>query len=403
MRWIEGREGEIVDVLSRLCQVPAIGPESGGDGEGKKAHLLREILKGYGFRDIKDYPRKDSRIPDGVRPNIVTTLNGSDPSLGSVWIISHIDVVPPGETRLWKTDPYKPEVRNGKLYGRGVEDNGQAIAASMFAAASLIAMERKHRRDVKLAFVSEEETGSKYGIRHLIAEGHFKPDDLIIVPDAGSPDGSQIEVVEKSHLQVKVKVTGRQCHASRPHKGVNAYRVAASFVTEVVNALYSKYPDRDELFIPPYSTFEPTKKEANVPNINTIPGEDVSYMDFRILPTTPPEDVLETVKKFADMHSHESNARIDITDHNTSRAPPATPVDSPVVKALMRSIKEVSGVTPIPIGIGGGTCAAFFRKAGLPAIVWSTSDETAHEPNEYVHVKNLVSDAKVYAHLFLSA
>jgi succinyl-diaminopimelate desuccinylase len=402
-KWIEGHEGEIVDVLSRLCQVPAIGPESGGDGEGKKAHLLREILINYGFKDIKEYPCKDSRIPDGARPNVVATLNGSDPSLGSIWIVSHIDVVPPGEARLWKTDPYKPEVREGKLYGRGVEDNGQAVVASMFAAASLIATKKEHGRNVKLAFVSEEETGSKYGIQHLIAEGLFKPDDLIIVPDAGSPDGSQIEVVEKSHLQLKVKVTGKQCHASRPHKGINAYRVAASFVTELTNSLYEKYSERDELFIPPVSTFEPTKKEANVPNVNTIPGEDVSYMDFRILPTIPPEDVLETVKRFADLHSHKSNARIEIAEFNTSRAPPATPVESPVVKALMRSIREVSGVTPVPIGIGGGTCAAFFRKAGLPAIVWSTSDETAHEPNEHVSIKNLVNDAKVYAHLFISA
>ncbi len=54
-------------------------------------------------------------------------------------------------------------------------------------------------------------------------------------------------------------------------------------------------------------------------------------------------------------------------------------------------------------GIGGGTCAAFFRREGMPAVVWSTIDETAHQPNEYANVANLVNDAKVFASLAISS
>jgi len=53
------------------------------------------------------------------------------------------------------------------------------------------------------------------------------------------------------------------------------------------------------------------------------------------------------------------------------------------------------------MGIGGGTVAAFFRKAGIPAAVWSTMDDTAHSPDEYCLVENMLNDAKVFAHVFL--
>jgi succinyl-diaminopimelate desuccinylase len=56
-------------------------------------------------------------------------------------------------------------------------------------------------------------------------------------------------------------------------------------------------------------------------------------------------------------------------------------------------------VTPIVGGIGGGTCAAYFREVGLPAVVWSTIDEVAHQPDEYTKIENLISDTKTYAYL----
>jgi succinyl-diaminopimelate desuccinylase len=53
------------------------------------------------------------------------------------------------------------------------------------------------------------------------------------------------------------------------------------------------------------------------------------------------------------------------------------------------------------MGIGGGTVAAYFRAAGIPAAVWSRLDDTAHMPDEYCRLTNLVGDAQVMALLFL--
>jgi succinyl-diaminopimelate desuccinylase len=71
-----------------------------------------------------------------------------------------------------------------------------------------------------------------------------------------------------------------------------------------------------------------------------------------------------------------------------------------VVLALQQAIKAVYGREARPQGIGGATVAAFFRKEGLPAAVWMTSSETAHQPNESCPLSSLIKDALVFAHLF---
>jgi len=56
-------------------------------------------------------------------------------------------------------------------------------------------------------------------------------------------------------------------------------------------------------------------------------------------------------------------------------------------------------VEPKVGGIGGGTCAAFFRRIDIPAVVWSTIEETAHQLNEYAKIENMLNDAKTFAFL----
>ena len=101
-----------------------------------------------------------------------------------------------------------------------------------------------------------------------------------MVPDSGNPEGSLIEIAEKSILWLGFKTTGKQCHGSKPQLGINAFSAASYLVTKLTK-LHKIFDAVDPLFDPPVSTFEPTKKEANVGNINTIPGEDVFYMDCR--------------------------------------------------------------------------------------------------------------------------
>ena len=206
-----------------------------------------------------------------------------------------MDIVPPGELAQWKGDPFKAWVEGGKIYGRGVEDNQQDMVASLYAVKAFHEEGLKPNYDIGIALVADEETGSEKGIDYVLSHSHaFRKQDLIVVPDAGNEEGTMIEVAEKSLLWLKFRTEGKQAHGSTPEKGINSFRAASFLVTEL-NKLYNTFPDKDPLFDPPISTFEPTKKESNVPNINTIPGEDVFYMDSRILPRYTIEEVIRAI------------------------------------------------------------------------------------------------------------
>jgi succinyl-diaminopimelate desuccinylase len=141
--------------------------------------------------------------------------------------------------------------------------------------------------------------------------------------------------------------------------------------------------------------------EANVPNVNTIPGRDVFYLDGRVLPRYALQDVLEVCEEIAQGVSLETGLHIQVEPVHVQPAPAPTPAEAPVVKALARAVKAVTGKESRAMGIGGGTVAAFFRKAGLPAAVWATVSETAHQPNEYCRISKVITDAKILARLYL--
>lgn len=398
--YLDGLRTEAINLNKAIVPIKALGPTNGGTGEMEKAEFLKNYLKTIGIKEIKECPASDPRVPGGLRPNLIAKIPGQVSR--TVWILGHMDVVPEGDLSKWDTNPFEAVVKGNKIYGRGTEDNHHAIVTGCLVAKTFNDLGIKPYYSLGLAFVADEETGSKYGLQHLLETqpNLFKDDDLIIVPDAGEKDSSMIEVAEKSILWVKFKTIGKQTHASMPANGINAFK-AASHLVVALDELHQIYDQKDDLFDPPESTFEPTRKEANVPNINTIPGEDIFYLDCRILPVYEIEEVLKTIHQISERIEKKFNVKIEISTEQYEQAAPATDVNAPVVQALKKAIKDVYNVEAKAKGIGGGTVAAFFRRKGLPAAVWSTIEDMAHEPNEYDVLDNIVNDAKVFAHVCL--
>jgi succinyl-diaminopimelate desuccinylase len=393
----------IIGLQTGLTAIPAIGPTSSGEGEVKKAEYLKKFLVDMNIKydSLEEVNAPDKRVSSGIRPNLVYKINGKS-SARTVWIMAHMDIVPPGELSKWHTDPYKVEEKDGKLYGRGTEDNQQAIVASLLAVKMLQDLNIEPEYNVGLIFVSDEETGSKYGIDYVLEQrpGLLKPEDLILVPDAGDPEGILVEVAEKSILWIRCETEGKDAHASTPEKGINAHKAAAHLIVKM-NNLYKEFPKKDDVYDPPISTFEPTKKEKNGDNINTIPGNDVFYYDCRILPCYPLEDVKKRVRSWADEIEKEFGVKIGLSYPQEKTAPMPTAVDAPVCFALKKAVKEVTGKDARTIGIGGGTVAAVFREKKLPAVCWTTLDESLHQPDEYCKIDNVIIDARVFAHVFM--
>ncbi len=398
---IDGYTNDVIQLQSALTCRAAMGPENGGTGEHEKAGFVKGLLEALDPDVLEELKAPDERAQGGYRPNLVAKWDG-DQEGPSVWVLSHLDVVPPGDPGLWESDPFEVKVDGDRIIGRGVEDNQHGFISSYLALKAIVDSGQKTKRPVGLAVVADEETGSIYGLQYILAHHRefFREDDLIIVPDGGNEEGTMIEVAEKSMLWVKFTVTGRQCHASTPGKGKNSLVGTARMIL-ALEKLKEQFSLLDELFRPPASTFAPTKIEANVPNVNTIPGRDVFYMDCRILPQYGVDEILAACRKIASEIGSELDLQIEVEIAHREDAAEPTPADAPVVQSLARAIRRVSGKEAGPVGIGGGTVAAFFRKAGLPAAVWCTMCDTPHQPNEYALISNIIMDAKIFALLYM--
>ena len=397
---IEASEKEVVELETLLSSIPAFAPESGGEGELAKCEALEKWLRAHGIDRLERFDSTDERVASKKRPNLVATIPGKSEE-GRLWIMSHTDVVPEGDRSMWKSDPFKVVYEGGKLVGRGVEDNQQGLVGSVMATLALLRAGIVPAHTVKLLFVADEEVGSKHGIQHLIANTKlFKQGDNFIVPDGGNARGDEIEVAEKNICWLKVMTKGRQTHAAMPDKGSNAFLAACDLALRIHALEKDLFTDRDALFDPDRSTVNPTKKEANVPNVNTIPGDDVFYVDMRLLPQYGVDFALAEIAKLmrAVEAEYKAECSYEIVQRNESKA---TRADAPVVTMLKAAIREVYGVEAGPVGIGGGTVAAYLRKAGHDAVVWATMEETAHQPNESALMKNILGDAKVFASLML--
>jgi len=397
---IRGYKEQMVAFQRDLTAIPALGPQNGGKGEYAKALYLEKQLKALSPQTILNLGCPDPRVPQGIRSNLLALFEGQNSSR-TIWILSHMDIVPIGDRRLWKTDPYKMKRKGDFLYGRGVEDDQHGIVSSYFAVKALKEEGVRPAHPVGLLWVSDEETGSHKGLEYFLRKKRnlFKVEDLIIVPDAGNQEGTMIEVAEKSLLWMKFTLSGRQCHGSRPDLGINTLRGTAHFIT-ALEKLPRIFKKKNPHFDLPISTFEPTQKEANVPNVNTIPGQDIFYLDCRVMPEYPLSKVIDAIKSIAAEVEKKTGLVIKIEVVNTVQAPPATKADDPVVLALQKAVQAVHHKKAFPLGIGGGTVAAFFREVGLPAAVWCSSSGTAHQPNEFCRLSHLIKDAQVFAHIF---
>lgn len=398
---IDTYKSAVIDLQTNMIACPAVSPHEGGLGEGAKAAYLLSVLKGMKFDEVSVINVPDKKAKDGVRPNIIAKYYGENKQK-TLWVMAHMDIVPPGDLSLWKTDPFKAVVKGDKIYGRGSEDNQQGLVSGLLAVKAMMELGIRPPCTYALLLNADEEIGSRYGIVPLLKKHGkiFSKQDSFLVPDGGNPQGSMVEIAEKNMLWLKFTVTGKQTHSSTPHSGNNAHRASAHLVVKL-DELYKKFNKKDALFAPETgSTFEPTKKEPNVPNVNTIPGVDVFYLDCRVLPCYTNAQVLAEIAKINKAIEKQFKVCVKVEEIMSEASVP-TDKKHDLVKLTQIAAKTVYKNNPRAMGVGGGTVGAYLRNAGYPVVVFSKLDDMAHQPNEYSSIKNTLGDAKVFAYIAL--
>ena len=398
---ISTMKGYALELQKNMTCRPAISPTLGGKGEYQKALYLEGELNKIKFDELYRVDAPDTTAEGNIRPNIIAKYYGENKNK-TLWLMAHMDVVAAGDLALWKTNPFELTLDKDKdtIYGRGVEDNQQAIVAAILTAKTIAESGKRPPINLGIMLLSDEEVGNEYGLHYLLKQRPdlFGKDDLFIVQDCGDPEGREIEIAEKSTLWFKFTVIGKQCHASIPDLGINAFEAAANLGVRLSNGLRAKFNKKDPLFSPDVSTFELTKKELGVPNVNIIPGKDIFYMDCRIFPCYSKEEVVEEVEKICDTVENEFKVKIEqeIIVEISSKA---TPKDSPLVHAYAEAVKAVYNAEPKVIGVGGGTFAADIRNLGLPAVVGSRMYSNPHGPNERTRLSFVLDDVKLLVYV----
>lgn len=399
--YIDSLHDLALELQTELTARPAVGPGDGGDGELARAEYLAETLACLGFPPARRIKAPDARVSCGFRPNLYTVIPGRDASR-TFWIASHLDVVPPGDLALWHSDPFTLRREGDFIYGRGVEDNQQGLVSSILAGKACLDLKLTPACNLGLLFLADEEDMSELGAEYLLKyhADLFGPRDVFLAPDAGVEDGSQVEIAEKHMLWLKFTVTGRQCHASMPHMGVNSLKASAALILHL-DKLYERFPAQDDLYLPPGCTFSATRKEANVPNVAVIPGSDVFYYDCRVLPQYNIEDVPAAARELAEEIAAKYGVEIKCEEFRRQQAAAPTSQEAPIVRKTAQAVRAVYNVAPQFRGVGIGTVANFFRNSGFDSVVWIRTLNNPHVPNERARLSFIINDAKVMAHIAL--
>jgi len=212
----------IVEWLSRLVQIPAVGPanagpRSGPAGEGRLAHQLTEWFQQYGATVVQE-----EVFPD--RPNVYAIWRGTSDRWLAVDV--HMDTV---GVETMEGDPFDGRVENGRVYGRGSVDTRATLAIALAILEQLHATGQKLTDNLLICASADEETGC-YGapvFANWVRQQGLQIDQMIVAePTLCVPIHGH-----KGALGLIFEIEGVAAHSSKPELGKNAISAAARVIT----------------------------------------------------------------------------------------------------------------------------------------------------------------------------
>ncbi|CAH2891976.1 MAG: Uncharacterized deacetylase [uncultured Paraburkholderia sp.] len=251
---------------------------------------VRDELRGAGVEATLTHD------PRGKWANLFATIPAHDGETnGGVVLSGHTHVVPV-DGQQWDSDPFKPEIRGDKLYGRGTCDMKGFIGAALALVPDM--RRAKLARPIHFALSFDEEVGcagAPLMIADLMKRG-VKPDGCIV----GEPTSMRPIVAHKGINAYQCCVRGQAAHSSLTPKGLNAIEYAARlicYIRDMADQFREQGPF-DELYDVPFTTAQ-TSTIVGGNAINTVPAECRFQFEFRNLPTLDPEPIFARIEQYA--------------------------------------------------------------------------------------------------------
>ncbi len=306
----------------------------------------------------------------------------------------HTDVVPTGSLDAWNSDPFQPEIRDGKLYGRGSADMKTALAAMVVASERFVKKHPDHKGSIAFLITSDEEGPSINGtvkvVETLEARNEKMTWCLVGEPSSTKQLGDIIKNGRRGSLNGVLHVQGQQGHVAYPHLARNPIHEASKAIAELCETVWDH---GNEYF--PATSFQISNIHSGTGATNVIPGTmDVTF-NFRYS-TEVTADILKT-RVIEILDQHQLQYTIDWT---LSGLPFLTPVGE-LVNAARDAIREVTG-TETELSTSGGTSdGRFIAPTGAQVLELGVLNATIHQIDEHVNVAELEPLAEIYEQILV--
>ncbi len=340
-------------------------------------NVLEKYFKIHGIRyDIFEKIRG--------RTNIVGYVGSGNPIL---LVACHLDVVPPGDG--WDTDPFNAVIKNGRIYGRGANDNKGQMASLLVLAKLLKKNESRLNGSFLLIGVADEEKGSSLGMKYLLDECKIIA-DFAIIPDIAH-NMRMVDVGEKGALFLDITSYGKQAHGAIPEKGINAIWNMVELLNKLKDIKFKCLSHK--LFTPP--TLNLGEISGGVaPNI--VPAKCKVKLDIRYLPDETKDEILNEIEEMtASVRKSNPTAEFEITV-NSNLPPTQVSIDNPLMDLIAIHSESILGVKPKPMGLSGTTVTKQLIERGIISVGFGPGDENqSHIANESIEIKELIDFGKI--------
>jgi len=301
----------------------------------------------------------------------------------------HTDVVPTGPKDQWHSDPFKPEVRDGLLYGRGAADMKGSLAAMVTACERFVAEHSDHQGSIAFLITSDEEGPSINGtvkvVEHLEARGEKIDWCLVGEPTSTDQVGDIIKNGRRGSLGCQLTVHGVQGHIAYPHLAKNPIHLFAPALTEL-NKI--EWDQGNDYF--PATSFQVSNINGGTGATNVIPGDLHVIFNFRFSTEVSEQQLRDGVEAILD--KHQLNYTINWTlSGNPFLTPPGA-----LVNATVDAIKDATGIDAELSTSGGTSDGRFIAPTGSQVIELGPRNDTIHKINECVNAKDLDKLSAIY-------
>ncbi|WP_353174402.1 succinyl-diaminopimelate desuccinylase [Acinetobacter rudis] len=306
----------------------------------------------------------------------------------------HTDVVPTGNLDAWQTDPFQPEIIDGKLYGRGSADMKTALAAMVVATERFVAKHPNHKGSIAYLITSDEEGPSINGTVKVVETLEARQEKmtwcLVGEPSSTNTLGDVIKNGRRGSLNAVLTVKGKQGHVAYPHLAANPIHLAALALHELSTTVWDQ---GNEYF--PATTFQISNIHAGTGATNIVPGHLDVVFNFRYSTEVTAEILQQRVLAILDAHGLDYDIQWTV-----SGLPFLTPVGE-LVNAAKHAIKQVNGVEAELSTSGGTSDGRFIAPTGAQVLELGVLNATIHQVNEHVNIDDLEPLAEIYEEILV--